>query len=174
MLLVAAAVLRCSGFSSSTDAPEPSADASTDHAVAPNDAAADVTYERTGMVCVNEEQFCSVGESCCYGRGSDPPICAPSCGTAFDAGGLGYAYECGRTSDCGEGLVCCFEGNQVCGASNSITSHCLPKANCSFCYEEDGGTAQRGCDPALTTECPASLRCTLRTTGAPWHICAPP
>jgi hypothetical protein len=173
MLLVAAAVLRCSAFSSSPDTPEPSDDASSRDVTPPDDAAADTTYQRTGMACLSENEFCSVGDSCCYPR-SGPPICAPSCGTAFDAGDLGYTYECGRTSDCAEGLVCCFEGNHVCGAANSVTSHCLPKENCSFCYEEDGGTGQRGCDPARTGECPAPLRCTLRTTGAPWHLCAPP
>src|SRR5690349_20440692 len=92
--MLAAALVRCDRFGSTSDAVGPDA--------AVEDAALDASYERTGVACGAGDALCAVGEKCCGGLPADAatsPVCSADCASV----GAKDVFECGRSSDCPSG-----------------------------------------------------------------------
>jgi hypothetical protein len=176
-VLLAGGLLCCSSFSSDNnlivDGGNPEAGDAEGSETAANDAdgtnadGAVGSLVRTGVRCGSLERECAVGEKCCS-DGASVAACAKKC-SDVDAGL--FQFECGRTSDCGGGLVCCMSSNAVCMGGALLFSECVPPSNCTFCGS-DGGQQLRGCDRKLADACGEGQTCTGPLANQPYSACS--
>jgi hypothetical protein len=142
--------------------PDVTADATAD--TGPDDAALDAGAKKFGC----DPSSCNLGqEACCY-TGLNQGTCQPiGDGSAFCNKGTASQFNCGRTSDCANGQVCCATDSQLsladaaagffgrctstCTGTVLVTAYtlCNGPNDTTTCVAADGGA--KTCSPVVTT-----------------------
>ncbi|MCA9588879.1 MAG: hypothetical protein KC657_26365 [Myxococcales bacterium] len=167
---LAALLVRCGSFSSSTTPPAPSSDASAQDAFAADappppqddggprpgkDAASSGRTVKCGIGACDV----GAGEACCVYREvsstSRRAVCTsgPTCPPPQPGESPEVTVACDDEGDCARGLVCCH-AFKSCGVVALDSATCVARENCALCGADASvSTGRIACDPKVKAQC---------------------